>query len=410
MFCGSCMHDNTWARALHAAGEKVTLLPLYTPIRVDEENISSKRVFFGGLNLYFDYRSKFWSKLPRRMTRWLDNPALIKFVSSFGISNDAHELGNLTLATLAGIEGPQRKEIEQLVDYLADELRPDVIVFSNALLAGAVPELRKRFSGTLACVLQGDDIFLEELPEQFREQAIAKISQHSAGFDRFITHSTYYADFMANYLRLPREKFVTMPLGIDFAGHDGLPKPEQGSPFTVGYFARICPAKGFHEVLRAFKILHERHPDTRLVAGGYLHPHDQNYFRKLQTEYAHLGESFTYAGSPDSLAEKTALLKSFDVLSVPTVYREPKGLFVLEALANGIPVVQPHHGAFPELLEATGGGLLYEPGNAEGLANRWEELIVTPTRRHELAQTGHTNARQHYSPDAMVNATREIFG
>ena len=57
MFCGSCMHDNTWARSLKNAGAQVTLLPTYTPLRLDEHDESSNPVFLGGINVYLDFRA-----------------------------------------------------------------------------------------------------------------------------------------------------------------------------------------------------------------------------------------------------------------------------------------------------------------------------------------------------------------
>src|SRR5690606_11910925 len=136
MFCGACMHDNTWARALIDAGCEVTLLPTYTPIRVDEPDLSGRRVFLGGVNAYLDHRLPPWRKVPRPLTRWLDAPCLINAVSRFSTRYDMQKLGDLALAVLAGEQGPQRREFEELADFVARELRPDVVIFSNALLAG----------------------------------------------------------------------------------------------------------------------------------------------------------------------------------------------------------------------------------------------------------------------------------
>src|SRR5437016_13208402 len=82
-----------------------------------------------------------------------------------------------------------------------------------------------------------------------------------------------------------------------------------------------------------------------------------------------LADDFYHVESPDH-SSKVRFLQSLDVLSVPTTYREPKGLYVLEALANGVPVVQPRHGSFPELLERTGGGLLVNPNDPDRKSTR----------------------------------------
>ncbi len=408
MFCGSCMHDNTWARALQEAGHEVSLIPTYTPIRVDETNVSTDRVFFGGLNVYFDYRYPFWQKIPRALTRWLDSPGLLNLVTRFAISNDAQELGALTVAMLEGTDGPHHRETRELAEFLGQQLKPDVICFSNILLSGAMPCLREFYSGPVYCLLQGDDIFfLADLPEPFH-CALELIGRHGGHYDGFLSHSDYYSGFMADYLRLPRENFQRLPLGIDLSGHDGLPR-ESRVPFTIGYFARICPEKGLDRLIEAFRLLREKRPEVRLRAGGYLGKRDAAYFQKIQQSTADLGSAFEYIGSPDTHAEKVEFLKSLDVLSVPTLYHEPKGIYVLEALANGVPVVQPRHGAFPELIESSGGGLLFDPDDPAALANALASLIDNPQDRLQLAQAGHTHVHDRYGIEASVSDSLGIF-
>lgn len=409
MFCGSCMHDNTWARSLKKQGAQVTLVPTYTPLRLDETDESTRKVFLGGINVYLDSQMRFWRRLPRSLTRWLDNPAVIQLATRFAVSSNARQLGELTLAMLAGESGPQSREVLELADFLVDVLRPDAIFFSNALLVGAVRAIRRRFSGPMYCVLQGDDIFLEDLPEPFHGQALAAIRDRSRDFDGFFVHSAYYRDFMTGYLGLPPEKFQIVPLGIDLTGHDGSPAARDSEPFTVGYFARICPEKGLHQLVDAFRLLHKRHPHTRLRAAGYLGARDRAYFEKIREQARDLGPAFEHAGSPPTHDEKVAFLKTLDVLSVPTVYREPKGIYVLEALANGVPVVQPRHGAFPEILEATGGGLLVEPGDPEDLARALEELLKDPDGRAQLGRGGRAAVHAHYDDATMARRTLAVL-
>ena len=409
MFCGSCMHDNTLAHALREQGVDVTLIPTYTPIRVDEQNMSISQVFIGGINVYMDYRSRLWRAIPRVFTRWLDKPGVLNLVTHFGINSDAKKLGDLTVAMIQGEAGPQYREVEELVTFISDQLKPDVVCFSNALLVGALRSLKQRYDGKVFCLLQGDDIFLEDLPEPHKGQAIQLISERAQEFDGFLTHSSYYRDFMSGYLNLPAERFHIVPLGIDLEGHDGLPSQQHNEQFTVGYFARICPEKGLHRLVEAFRLLHQKHPNTRLVAGGYLGKRDERYFQKIQKNTRDLGTAFDYVGSPETHDDKVALIKSFDVLSVPTSYHEPKGLYVLEALANGVPVVQPRHGAFPELIEATGGGLLVEPDDPRDLADSLEELLTNSERRMELAITGRKNVLEKFGPNPMALATLAVF-
>src|SRR5947208_1576009 len=142
MFCGSCMHDNTLARALIALGHEVSLIPTYTPIRVDERDVSSRQVFLGGINVYLDAVVPLWRRLPRAAIRWLDSPRVIGLLGRIAISADARNLGRVTVALLEGEQGPESREIGELAGFVGAQLKPDVVCFSNALLAGVLPRLK----------------------------------------------------------------------------------------------------------------------------------------------------------------------------------------------------------------------------------------------------------------------------
>ncbi len=426
MFCGSCLQDNALARALMGAGDEVSLIPTYTPLTLDTADESllgpgRGRVFLGGVNLYLEHQSKLWGKLPRWLTRALDSRWALSLSSKLGVSNDAADLGPLTVDLLRGENGPQQRGIAELVDWIADRLKPDAVVFSNALLVGPLRELRKRFDGPVWCTLQGDDIFLDALQEPHQSAALAMISDRAGddqyGFTGFLAHSEYYADHMADALALPRDRFRTLPLLLEPDGYpDRPPEPREETTidettFTVGYFARICPEKGLHHLVDAVALLRERRPEVNwtLLAGGYLGPRDKRYFRGIRRRTADWGAGFQYAGSPATRAEKVAILQRFDLLSVPTDYREPKGLPVLEGWACGVPCVQPAHGAFPELLAGVPAGELFEPGDAEALATRIENLYDDPARRRALGAVGHAGVRRRHGPAAVATRFKAIL-
>ncbi len=384
MFCGSCMQDNTLARALRLAGADAVLLPTYTPIRVDEENESASRLFLGGINVYLDSKLPGWSLLPRVFKRWLDRPAVVKFLSRRSSSTDAGHLGELTIDLLRGSQGPQRAEIGELISFLCDDLRPDVVLFSNALLSGIVPELKSRFGGRIACLLQGDDVFLEALPEPWKSQARELVSRNAAGFDRLLTHSQYYTKFMRRYLNLPESAFHTIPLTVDADSHrsnhdlhrdshSNERSAESGSAAgertTIGYFARICPEKGVFQFLDAAADLVSQRTDIDFVIAGYLPElHRVRFEKRLRVVHKLAGgKRVRWEGSPADRDEKFRILRSFDWLCVPTEYHEPKGLYVLEAALAGVPSLLPNHGAFPERIADLGIGQLYEPGARTGL-------------------------------------------
>ena len=113
-----------------------------------------------------------------------------------------------------------------------------------------------------------------------------------------------------------------------------------------------------------------------------------------------------------SREEKAAFLQSLTLLSVPASYGEAFGLYLVEAWAAGVPVVQPRCAAFPELVEATGGGILCEPGSAEALADGWETLLAEPAKAREMGARGRAAVEREFSMRRMaerfVAVTREM--
>src|SRR5437762_11241206 len=133
MYCGSCMHDNTLVSALLAQGHDALLVPLYTPIRTDEPDVSQKRVFFGGINVYLQQKLSLFRHTPWLLDRLLDARGLLRWVSRFAVKTEASSLGGLTLSVLRGEHGHQRKEVAKIVRWLADDVKPDLVNLTNVL-------------------------------------------------------------------------------------------------------------------------------------------------------------------------------------------------------------------------------------------------------------------------------------
>ncbi len=411
MFCGSCLHDNTLAAALIRQGHDALLIPTYTPLRTDEPDVSYKRVFLGGINVYLQQRLGLFRRTPWFFDRLLDARTLLRWVSRFAVKTEAADLGDLTVSILEGEHGHQSKEVDKLVTWLAEEVKPQVVHLTAALLSGLVHEMKRRLRVPVLCSLQGDDIFLESLPESHRSRCLALVRIHCREIDGFVATSSYYADFMADYLAIPRSRIHVVHPGLNLAGHGG-PRPEQQRPFTIGYFARICPEKGLHVLTEAFHLFKQT-PGTeqcRLHVSGWLGGNHHAYFEDIRKKLKERGveEHFLHVEAPDH-ESKVRFFHDIDVLSVPTTYREPKGLYVLEALANGVPVVQPRHGSFPELIESTGGGLLVEPEDPHDLARALRQLFDNPAHRSELGRKGKEAVHGRFHADRMAAETAAIY-
>ena len=411
MYCGSCLRDNALAAELKARGHDVLLVPLYTPTLTDEPNVSEPRVFFGGINVYLQQHAGLFRRTPALLDKLLDSSWLIKAATSGSFSTDPRSLGEMTVSTLKGEDGFQRKEFGKLLQWLTSEPPPDVIQLPNALLASLAKPLKRELKRPVHCTLQGEDLFLDGLPDAHRRTSIELIRQNAAFVDRFTAVSEYYATFMSTYLSIPRDKIDVVPLGINLEGF-AQRIVSSDRPFTVGYLARIAPEKGLHALCEAYVRFRQRPGVERaqLEVAGYMASDQQGYLREAgrRLEAAGLGSEFHYRGLLDR-EQKIRFLRNLDVFSVPTVYVEPKGLFLLEAMACGVPVIQPNHGAFPEMIAKTSGGVLVEADNGDRLADGIYNLWSDPARRAELGAHGFDGVRRHYSIARSAERMLEVY-
>jgi glycosyltransferase involved in cell wall biosynthesis len=412
MFCGTCLHDNTLAAALLARGEDVLLVPTYTPLRTDEEDVSQSRVFFGGINVYLQEKSSIFRHTPWCLDSLLDAPGLINWATKHSVSIDPAQLGDLTVSMMQGEDGNLRKELVKLVRWLETDVRPDIVQLSNALLLAFAGEIRRRLKVPVVCSLSGEDVFLERIPEPHYSQIRRLMIERASHVTAFTSLNRYYADFMIDYVGIPPERVHVIRHGLKLDGHGRRRQPPEGEPVTIGYFARICHDKGLHQLVEAFKLLCDDPtlPPIKLVAGGYLNAADKPYLEDLTQKLRGWGlaDRFHYAGEPDR-AGKIALMQTFDLMCAPTVYRESKGLSVLEAMANHVPVVLPAHGAFPELIDDTGGGLLFEPDNVASLAETLKRLVLDRPLADTLGERGAAAIRDRYHDGAMATATLSLY-
>ena len=399
MYCGSCLRDNALARELMKQGHQVMLVPMYTPTRTDDENISSERVFFGGISIYLQQKFPLFRYLPDWMDSLWDSNWALRLATKGSLEVDPKALGEMTVSTLKGEKGFQRKEIRKLIKWLRTEPEFDIIALPYTLLISLAEPLRGALGKPVVCTLQGEDLFLEGLQEPFKSQCLELIRSQIRHVDRFIAVSLYYAGFMSEYLGIPRERIDAVPLGIDFAGHDAAEKPPNGK-LKVGFFARCAPEKGLHVLCEAVAKMKE---PVELRVAGYLPPERQAWFDDLRSRF-----QFTYEGSPDREG-KIRFLQSVDVLSVPSEYDEPKGLFLMEAMANGTPAVQPARGAYVEILGKTRGGLLTEPDSRTDLAAKLDSLAKDRALLASLGRSASEGVRRHYSLSAMAQRTAEVF-
>jgi glycosyltransferase involved in cell wall biosynthesis len=419
MYCGSCLRDNALAAELLARGHDVTIVPLYTPLRTDEPNVTRSEVLFGGISVYLQQYSSIFRKTPRFVDRILDSPGLIRTFADRSVSTDPRLLGELTISMLEGTGGVLRKEFDKLLEWVRAEPVPDVVSITNSMLIAFARPLADALRRPIVVTLQGEDLFLMRLADQYRDRALDLLRRHVKDVHHFIAVSDYYRRFMTTFIGIPEDKISVVPLGISLTGYRPPDRQDDGV-FRIGYFARLAPEKGLHVLADAFLRLRARASagggpaaakGVRLDAAGYVAAADKPYLAEIETTIARAGAAadFKYHGSVDRDG-KLAFLRSLDVLSMPATYDEPKGFPLLEAMASGVPVVQPRRGSFTEIVESTGGGLLVAPDDPESLAEGLLRLWNDPALRRQLGERAYHGVRAHYTVQKSVDRLLEVLG
>ena len=405
-YCGACMRDNALAKSLLAAGHRVSLLPMYLPLQLDEEILPQAQtpIFFGGINVYLQQNLSLFRHTPRWLNDFLNHTKLLRFAAKRSHMTSARLHGAMALAMLR-IEGSHfGKELDKLIDWLAIE-KPDVLCLGTALQAGMIRQLKERLGVKIICCFQGEDSFLDGLPEPFKSQCWAELRERLKDANLLVAPSQFYADLMRNRLDMPDLQIEIMPNGIDLEGY--LP-PHPSSPPVIGYLARMTQEKGLAELVAAFIHLRNtlKHPDARLHISGACTAGDESLVSSLKKQLAAANLTDSVVWSPNiSREEKTIILSTLTLFSVPATYPEAFGLFLIEAMASGVPIVQPRASSFPEIIEESGGGVLVPPGDPIALATAWHELLSSPDALQSFREKGRHAAENHYS----VSAMRERF-
>ncbi len=475
MYCGNCFRDNALVASLRRQGHSVLMVPLYLPLTLDEtDETRGTPIFFNGVNVYLEQKSKWFRGAPAWLHRLMASPSLLKWAAGRAAKTRAADVGDITLSMLRGEEGHQARELEELINFLKTQSPPDVICLSNALLVGMARRLKAELAVPIACVLQGEDGFLDGLPEPILQLAWRTLSERARDVDLFIPPTHYFGDLMRRRLGLPAERIRVIHNGINLDGYmaaesaavtrtvtealtteppllhemgeragraevtdasgstqtfqdksalsqsfvagegEGLASISRRASATptLGYFARMCREKGLDTLVEAFILLKERNrvPGLKLKIGGGCGPADQPFVDVLRERLKAKALSGDVEFHPNvDRAAKQAFLSSLTVFSVPALYGEAFGLYVIEALASGVPVVQPRHAAFPELIEASGGGVICEPNGPAALADAIEELLLNPEKARALGDAGRKSVREKFNAALMARETLRAF-
>jgi glycosyltransferase involved in cell wall biosynthesis len=390
-YCENCLRDAALVKALRRLGHDVLMVPLYLPLQADKvEQVSNAPIFFGGVNVYLQQKLSLFRKTPRWIDRWFDSRGLLEWAGRKAGMTNARDLGETTISMLKGEDGRQVKELDRFVDWLVTEpQKPDVVCLSNVLLVGMARRIKERLGVPVVCLLQDEDGFLDGLTSPYAERAWTVVHERVRDIDGFLAVSRYYGDTMTTRLKADAARVHVVRMGVELDAY----KPYDSGPAvpTIGFLSRMCPERCLDKLVDAFLLLKRNAglKSAKLRISGGRSGADEPFIATLQSKLGAAGVlgdvEFLQAFDRDA---KLEFLKGLTVLSVPEPQPVAYGLYVLEALAMGVPVVQPAIGCFPETIAATGGGVLYEPNTAERLAQMLEPLLSDAQVARKLGSEG----------------------
>jgi len=405
-YCQNCMRDGALVQALRQAGSDAVMVPMYLPMFTDGDPVQDDTpVFFGGINVWLQQQVPFFRKTPRWLDRLFDSKWMLGRAAKMEGTTSAAGLGAMTLSMLEGARGNQRKEVERLVQWLEEHEKPDVVHISNALLIGLAAEIKAVLDVPVVCSLQDEDGWLDDINPPYNKKCWDAIRARTQDVDRFVAVSRWYADRMIERLQIPRDRIDVVHIGIDLEGYR--PASLDFDPPVLGYLSRMNEALGLERLVDAFIELKKFQglENLKLRATGGLVGDDRKCVSTLRKKLAELGLENDAEFIEDFTREnRLTFLQSLSVMCVPVEQGEAFGTYIVEAMAAGVPVVQPNAGAFPELIEATGGGVIYED-----LTTTLRELLSDPDRARELGRKGRKSVQERFGVETMAQNTLAIY-
>ncbi|MBN1819759.1 MAG: glycosyltransferase family 4 protein [Prolixibacteraceae bacterium] len=397
-YCGNCLRDSKYFNALRSEGHQVIKIPMYLPLFADEHDITTDiPVFYGAVSIYLKQLYPIFRKAPKWFDKILNSKPLLKLAASMAGSTNAKGLEEMTESMLLGEEGKQREELERMVDWIAEHCKPDIIHISNALLLGLAHQIKEKVKVPVVCSLQDEDVWVDAMEPVFQKQIWILMHEKSKDVDAFISVSNFFADIMKEKMSLPDEKVHSIYLGVDYEDYTYINAAEK--PRNVGYLSRMNHENGFDIVVNAFIEL-KKNPefgDVNLVVTGGSTGDDTKYIRELKKRIKRNRLEPHVEFYPEFEGEgRHDFFKKVSVVSVPVRNGEAFGMYLLESMASGVPVVQPALGAFPEIIEKSKGGIIYKKNTPEDLAKAWSDLLNNKKQLAELSRQAVSGVKENF--------------
>lgn len=410
-YCQNCMRDVSLTNALRELGHDAFIVPMYLPRFAGVQQFDADApVFFGAVNVFLKERVPLFRKAPNWLDKLLDSPTLLGWAAKKAGSTRASGLEEMTLSMLRHDGAHQVRELDRMIQWLHQHDPPDIIHLSNALLMGLAPGIANRLKTPIITSLQDEDTWIESMRSPYQPQVWKAMADRARNVDGFISVSQSYKDKLVSLMRIPAERVHVVPIGVSV-------DPDRhaswsSDPPVLGYLSRLSKSLGFHHLVDAFIDLKQREglADLRLRAFGGHTPDDRKFIRQQVAKMKRAGVVHHAELVPEFDPEQLdSLLEGVTVLSVPANHGEAFGTYLIEAWARGIPVVQPRSGAFTELIESTGAGLLYDPSDPDQLTQNLHQLLRQPRQAQAMGSSGQDAVRQNFTLQHMARSTVRVY-
>jgi glycosyltransferase involved in cell wall biosynthesis len=410
-YCGNCLRDGVFVKNLRVLGHDSVLIPIYLPLTYDKnDNNIDIPVFYGAVNIYLKQNFRFLRNMPSWLQNLFNSKPILKFAAHKAGSTRATGLEEMTISMLKGTEGFQAEELNQLIDYLKYNEKPDIIHLSNSLLLGLAKKIREDINIPVVCSLQDEDVWIDGMQPHYRDGLWELMAEKGNDVNAFVSVSNYFGEVMKNKLHIPDNKLHIIHIGINPDQYEVV-RPSLEPP-VIGYLSRMCEDNGLGILVDAFIELKDNSvfKNSKLRLYGGMTADDKNFLnkqikklkRKGYYKDVELNEYYTTNNLPE-------FFSGLSVLSVPVLKGEAFGLYQIESMASGIPVVQPALGGFTEIIENTGGGITYHPNTAASLASALNELFSHPEQLQKMSTDGRNTVIIKYNSDILTKQMVEVY-